>query len=139
MTEETPGTSTDPALGSEGDDDQLSQEDSLVDRGVEDLLDEGYSPLDRPRSNHFGETPWEESHGETLDQRLAEEEPEVWAAPTRTDEDRVGRLVEDADAVDAGGNDEFAVESGIAGGAASAEEGAVHLVPEEFSDGPGEV
>ncbi len=137
MTEETPATSTDPALGSEGDADQLSQEDTLVDRGVADLLDEGYSPPDRPRANRFGETPWEEVHGESLDQRLAEEEPEVWestqpAAGAR-EEDRAGRLAEDDSAVDAGGNDQFAHDEGFSGGAASAEEAAVHLIDEDHA------
>jgi len=49
------------------DDDQLSQEDTLIDRGVDDLLDEGYSPPDKwiePRDN------------ETLDELLSEEEPD---------------------------------------------------------------
>lgn len=135
MTEETPATSTDPALGSEGDADQLSQEDTLLDRGVDDLLDEGYSPPDRARANRFGETPWEEVHGESLDQRLAEEEPEVWEstrpAPEARDEDRAGRLSEDDSAVDAGGNDQFALDEGFSGGAASAEEAAVHLIDED--------
>ena len=29
-------------------DDQLQREDTLVDRGVDDVLDEGYSPPERP-------------------------------------------------------------------------------------------
>ena len=57
MTEETPATSNDRALGSEGDADQLPREDMLLERGVEDLLDEGYSPPERSRSTHYGETP----------------------------------------------------------------------------------
>jgi hypothetical protein len=135
MTEETPATSTDAATGTEGDTDQLSAEDTLTDRGVDDLLDEGYSPPDRPRSNHWGETAWVESTGESLDQRLAEEEPEVWEQDPRVDPSRepgrAGRLVEDDDAVRAGGNDEFALDSGVAGGAASAEEAAVHLIEDD--------
>lgn len=136
MTENTPATSTDPATGAEGDADQLPAEDTLLDRGVDDLLDEGYSPPDRPRpaSAHWGETPWEESRGETLDQRYAQEEPEVWEAEPRVDPsrepDRAGRLQEDDDAVEAGGNDTFAIDSGISGGAASAEEAAVHVIDE---------
>jgi hypothetical protein len=135
MTEETPATSTDAATGTEGDTDQLPAEDTLTERGVDDLLDEGYSPPDRPRSNHWGETAWEESAGESLDQRLAEEEPEVWEQDPRVDPSRepgrAGRLVEDDAAVRAGGNDEFALDSGVAGGAASAEEAAVHLVEDD--------
>lgn len=138
MSENTPATSTDAATGAEGDADQLPAEDTLVGRGVDDLLDEGYSPPERPRpaSSHFGETAWEESRGETLDQRVAQEEPEVWEDPDRAPDpsrepDRAGRLLEDDDAVEAGGNDQFALDAGVDGGAASAEEAAVHIVDEE--------
>ncbi|MDQ0426248.1 MULTISPECIES: DUF5709 domain-containing protein [Cellulomonas] len=139
MSEDTPATSTDPALGSEGDSDQLPGEDTLVERGVDDPLDEGVTPPERPRpqSTRFGETAWEESRGETLDQRVAQEEPEVWESddappPPHRDELRAGRLVEDDDAVEAGGTDEFAIDAGVSGGAASAEEAAVHLVEEDY-------
>lgn len=137
MSEDTPATSTDPALGSEGDSDQLPGEDTLVERGVEDPLDEGVTPPERPRpaSTRFGETHWEEARGETLDQRAAQEEPEVWEAdgppPAHRDELRAGRLVEDDDAVASGGTDAFALDAGVAGGAASAEEAAVHVLEEE--------
>lgn len=137
MTEDTPATSTDPATGAEGDANQLPEEDTLVDRGVDDLLDEGYSPPERPRpaSSHWGETPWEESRGETLDQRVAQEEPDVWDAEPRVDPsrepDRAGRLLEDDDAVESGGNDQFAIDAGVDGGAASAEEAAIHVVEED--------
>jgi hypothetical protein len=138
MSENTPATSTDAATGAEGDADQLPAEDTLVGRGVDDLLDEGYSPPERPRpaSSHFGETAWEESRGETLDQRVAQEEPDVWEDPDRAPDpsrepDRAGRLLEDDDAVEAGGNDQFALDAGVDGGAASAEEAAVHIVDEE--------
>ena len=133
---ETPGTSADPELGGEGDTDQLPSEDTLIDRGVDDLLDEGYTVPDRPRTNHYGETAWEEAHRETIDQRIGQEEPEVWEARPRPerDESRAGRLVEDDDAVEAGGTDGFAVDAGFSGGAASAEEAAVHLIEEEYVD-----
>ena len=137
MSEDTPATSTDPALGTEGDSNQLPGEDTLVERGVEDPLDEGWTLPERPRpaSAHFGETAWEEARGETLDQRVAQEEPEVWEVdappPPDRDELRAGRLVEDDDAVEAGATDGFAVDAGVAGGAASAEEAAVHLVEED--------
>jgi Family of unknown function (DUF5709) len=132
MSEDTPATSIDNAFGGEGDSDQLGQEDTLVDRGVDDLLDEGYSPPERPRTNHFGETAWEESHGEPLDDRLAEEEPDIWDQPEagRRQPDRAGRLVANVDALDGRANDAFADDEGIAGGAASAEEAAVHIVDE---------
>lgn len=140
MSEDTPATSTDPALGSEGDSNQLPGEDTMVERGVDDGLDEGVTPPERPRpaSAHFGETAWEESRGETLDQRVAQEEPEVWevdaAPPAHRDELRAGRLVEDDDAVASGGTDTFAQDAGVSGGAASAEEAAVHLLEEDVPD-----
>lgn len=133
---DTSGTSPDPELDSEGDTDQLSSEDTLMDRGVEDLLDEGYTVPLRPRANHYGETAWEEAHRETIDQRIGQEEPEVWEARPRPEREefRAGRLIEDDGAVEAGGTDGFAIDAGISGGAASAEEAAVHLIEEEYVD-----
>ncbi|HEY8720247.1 DUF5709 domain-containing protein [Pengzhenrongella sp.] len=131
MSRDTSGTSADPETGSEGDSDQLPLEDTLLERGVGDLLDEGYSPPERPRSNHFGETAWEEARGETLDQRLSEEEPESWEAPERgkRQPDRAGRLVEDDNALEGHRrNDTFADDVGVAGGAATAEEAAMHII-----------
>lgn len=114
------------------DDDQLTQEDTLIDRGVDDLLDEGYSPPDRwkePREN------------ETLDEQLSEEEPDPAMEQDNPDEqagddevgdDRAGRLVAPDDGT--GEDDEAELlgrEVGIDGGAASAEEAAVHVIDEE--------
>jgi hypothetical protein len=116
------------------DDDQLTQEDALIDRGVDDLLDEGYSPPDK----------WKEpKDNETLDELLAEEEPDPAMqldAPDSPDEqsgddevgdERAGRLVapnegsgEDVD------KDLIGSEVGIDGAAASAEEAAVHVIEE---------
>jgi hypothetical protein len=136
MSGDTTATSPDPEYGAEGDTDQLQQADTLLDRGLSDVLDEGYSPPDYPRKNHWGETAWEESHGEPLDQRLAEEEPENWDRDplTRPDTSRSGRLVADADA-DPGEdgsreNDLYGDDAGIDGAGASAEEAAVHWVEE---------
>jgi hypothetical protein len=138
MTEETPATSADPELGSEGDADQLTRDDMLVERGVDDLLDEGYSPPERPRATRYGETPWEEAHRETIDQRRAQEEPEAWDSPEKAagerERYRAGRLEEDDAAVEAGGTDLFAVDEGVAGGAATAEEAAMHVVPDPDAD-----
>jgi hypothetical protein len=53
--------------------------DSLVDsdRGLAEPLDEGYSPPEKwSAAQGYGNTPLEESLGETLDQRLAQEVPE---------------------------------------------------------------
>jgi len=135
MTDETPATRTDPALGSEGDTNQLPGEDTLAEPTDDTMLEEGYSPPDHPRPNRFGETAWEQAHGETLTQRLDEEEPEVWEdvapADPNVTPDGAGQLVEDDDAVEAGGTDAFAIETGSAAGTVSAEEGAIHVVDEE--------
>jgi len=126
MTENTPGTSTDNALGSEGDNDQLDREDTLIDRGVDDLLDEGYSPPDRDPIQQMGGLDPEDP----TRQQLNAEEPEVWEvpagqAPGGRQADRAGRLEEVRD----GGRDTdvYATDAGIAGGAASAEEAAVRI------------
>ena len=42
--------------------------------------------------------------------------------------------MEDDGAVEAGGTDGFAIDAGFSGGAASAEEAAVHLIEEEYVD-----
>lgn len=140
MSEGTPGTSPDPESGAEGDADQLTRDDMLLERGVDDLLDEGYSPPDHPRGNRWGETAWEEKHRETIDQRLLQEDPESWDSAEGVSGDReqfrAGRLEADDDAVEAGGTDMFAVDDGVAGGAASAEEAAVHLIPDPDLDEP---
>ncbi|UXA05968.1 hypothetical protein KXD96_24315 [Mycobacterium sp. SMC-2] len=141
-----------PAAGeySVEDDNQLQQEDTLIDRGVDDILDEGYSPPERLYGpGAFGPS-------ESIEDILAEEEPDPAARinvvldeaeqrssdasereaefPQRREVGtaRAGRLI----APDMGfGEDEdeelFATDVGISGGAASAEEAAVHIIDEE--------
>lgn len=82
--------------------------------GGADALDAGYVPPDRPYALD------DEPH-ETLDERLAAENPET--APA-VDDTRSGRLT----GTDAGGTDLAATEVGVDGGAAAAEEAAVHDV-----------
>lgn len=136
-TDDTPATTPDPETGAEGDSDQLPIEDTLIERGVGDLLDEGYSPPDRPSDHRFGQTPLEELLGEPLDQRLARELPEVWdvidgpVAGAR-EPDRAGRL--EAGVSEATGDAAtslMADDVGVAGGAASAEEAAVHIIEDD--------
>jgi len=91
------------------DEDQLQPEDTLVDRGTEDALDEGYSPPDRPRGVYaFGTTATEQAQEETIDQRILQEEPDpdsAYGAPDNesgldnVDRDSVGG--DDPDAIDA--------------------------------------
>ena len=123
---------------------QAPKEDTLIDRGVEDALDEGYSPPERMPSSHgVGTTPEEQRRGETWDQRLvqevdepdphavaAEDEPWTWEVDL-TGGERTGRLV----APDEGAHEhtektEVAQDIGIDGGAATAEEAAMHVEPE---------
>lgn len=128
MSENTPATSTDNALGSEGDSDQLPREDTLVERGVDDLLDEGYSTPERDPIRQMGGI----EPDDPTAQQLEAEEPEVWEqeqqASGERQPDRAGRLEEVHDA--GRDTDRFATDAGVAGGAASAEEAAVHLQPD---------
>ena len=118
--------------------------DSLVDsRGLEEPLDEGYSPPEKwSVAEGYGNTPYEEEVGESLDQRLAQEEPEPDPYEQAADEDeefsgevgtaRAGRLVDEDEGL---GPDEekdlVAEDVGIDGAGASAEEAAVHVVEDE--------
>ena len=130
------------------DEDQLQPEDTLADGDVEDVLDRGYSPPDRaPKGYDDYPTEAERLRGESLDEKLAEEEPDIdpYAEedddPDREDENaleeelgldeadaRTGRLVqpdqgmgEDTD------KQELAIDVGIDGAGASAEEAAMHV------------
>jgi len=106
---------------------QLETAESLVGPpGDTDALDAGYSPPDRPYALDDDElTVAGQREGETLDERLAREVPEE----VPVDLDRAGRLadpeqfgaMERSDSIE--GQD-----VGIDGGAASAEEAAVHIV-----------
>ncbi|GAA5120780.1 DUF5709 domain-containing protein [Pseudonocardia adelaidensis] len=129
----------------------LEPEDSLDDRGVGDVLDEGWSPAEKPwASTGWGTTAREEAGAEPLDARLARELPDGgdWTGDgigdaSDTDGEllddevgdaRAGRLVStDGDIDDDFDGDEelYALDAGIDGGAASAEEAAVHVVSEE--------
>ena len=116
--------------------------------GTEDLddeLDRGYSPPER-YSPDYGNTPWEEEHRETIDQRVRQEVPEEdpYTEDGWTEEDlddgevgdvRAGRLVDP----DQGGREDtekdlVGQDVGIDGAAASAEEAAMHVVPDEEWD-----
>ncbi len=122
----------------------MSTGDSLVDdRGLPDPLDEGYSPPEKwSPAEGYGNTPYEEEVGETLDQRLAQEvpEPDPYQEAARRTEDvggevgdvRAGRLVaEDEGLGEDTEKDLVAEDVGIDGAGASAEEAAVHVISEE--------
>lgn len=144
------GTGPAPGEYSAEDENQLPSTDTLIGRGVDDNLDEGYSPPERPYGRGaFGPR-------ETMAQQLAEEEPDPFSRlDNMLDEDeqqrsdaaereaefprrseagrrRAGRLVapdmgfgEDSEA------EMVAYDVGISGGAASAEEAAVHVIDDD--------
>ncbi|MFI5913040.1 DUF5709 domain-containing protein [Dactylosporangium sp. NPDC051541] len=142
MTQQTDSWDPDP-----DDEGQLSAEDTLSDRGLDDSLDEGYSPPEKPRGvTAFGVTQAEAEQGESLDQRLRQEEPDTLE---QLDDDDYGRTTESGEFFDDGEvgdrragrlvapdegsgeddeKDEVGSDVGIDGGAASAEEAAMHIV-----------
>ncbi len=133
---DTPATSPDPEAVAEGDSNQLQQDDTLLDRGVDSVLDEGYSPPERPPNPNRLETHLDQELGESMDDRLAQEEPEVWDAEGRpagaAAPDRAGRLAaDDAESTGYAAGSVPADDVGIAGGAATAEEAAVHVVDDD--------
>lgn len=127
----------------------LDLQDAVDERTYDDVLDEGYSPPERPLAvTKKGTTAAEQHAGETLDERLAQETPDAQApvgdeigdlpggegepVDPEAGESRAGRLV----APDEGAHtdttkEEIARDVGVDGGAAGAEEAAVHVVEEE--------
>jgi hypothetical protein len=115
----------------------------------EDILDEGYSPPERPLGvSEWGLTAREGASHEDLTHRLRREVPELSAQDEgdglgdavdtdgellddQVGDERAGRLVGwDTDG-DVGFDDDYtARDVGIDGGAASAEEAALHVVPD---------
>ncbi len=133
------------------DEDQLQPGDTLDDGDLTDVLDRGYSPPDRPPKGYDDyPTEAERLQGESLDEKLAEEEPDV-DPYAEEDEDsdhedenaldeqlgldeadeRTGRLVQPDEGL---GEDtdkqELAQDVGIDGAGASAEEAAMHVTRE---------
>ncbi|MEZ5212546.1 DUF5709 domain-containing protein [Gordonia sp. (in: high G+C Gram-positive bacteria)] len=113
--------------------DQLQPEDTLEAVELSDVLDRGYSPPDHRPAEH--------PEHEDLDERLADEEPDVFAAEDEAERDpdfpsndevgdrRAGRLV----APDEGSLPDvdaqlLATDAGVDGAGASAEEAAMHVI-----------
>jgi hypothetical protein len=108
--------------------------DSLDGEPGDDPLDRGVVAPERwSAAMKFGTTAAEQEEGESLDQRLAEEEPD--SLPLDDDPDpRAGRLVAQDETADASEEDDLeARDAGIDGGAATAEEAAVHVVDDDRS------
>ncbi len=114
---------------------QLQASETLIDRGVDDVLDEGYVAPDAwSPAQGFGNTLAEMREGETLEMRIKQELPEhdphrlegKWN-PLYEDRQvgasRAGRLVH--------GDGTVGRDVGFSGGAASAEEAAMHIITEE--------
>jgi Family of unknown function (DUF5709) len=100
---------TDTGSYSLDDEDQFESEDTLVDRGVDNVLDEGYSPPEKPLGvDRWGTTAWEQSQDETIDQRIQQEEPDpntAYGAPDNESglDEETGDMVggDDPDAIPA--------------------------------------
>jgi hypothetical protein len=130
------------------------EEEGIPDPGdtnpeVEATGDPGYgliAPGDHPlAADDFGTTAAEEAAGETLDTRLAREEPDFLSAEDEhadtVDDDvdtpfhqpgSVGRLVEDDEGIRGDETPEaIAHDTGTDGGGESAEEAAMHVASEE--------
>lgn len=124
----------------------VDMDNALDEKQTDEILDEGYSPPEKPLAvDDEGITASEQHEGETLDDRLRREEPDVTAPPgdglgdqpgeagEPLDEEwageaRAGRIVKD-DYV--ASDTAIARDVGIDGGAAGAEEAAVHIMRED--------
>lgn len=120
---------------------QLQPDDTLIDRGVADVLDEGYiAPDNWSPAQGFGNTAEEMRRGETLEMRVTQELPEATGpdeTPWNPDGElrevgstRAGRLVD----VHGKDGESLARSVGIDGGAASAEEAAMHIIELDDDD-----
>lgn len=128
------------------DQDQLQSDTNLEDRGVDDALDEGYSPAEKPS------VLLREGEHDTLDARLSEEipEPDPYAETeaeqaaddgvsdesdfldVETGDERAGRLIDPNEGIGPDvDKDLIGYDAGIDAGAASAEEAAVHIIPDD--------
>jgi hypothetical protein len=120
--------------------DQIQPYDSLEDRGVDDVLDEGMTTPER-----WSVMERTDEH-DTIDERISEEEPD----PNQTAQDetgaeyedfiddgevggrRSGRLVDPNEGIGQDVDGElYGTDVGIDGAAASAEEAAVHVIEDE--------
>ena len=125
--------SDDLYVGTVVDTDQADPSDTLTGDNTQDPLDAGYSPPDREQKSWRGETAEEAREGESLDDKLAEEVPDVSESDLAAadEEPRAGRLVAPDEGVHEDvESDEIATDVGRAGYAASAEEAAVHIEDE---------
>jgi hypothetical protein len=123
------------------DEDQPSNLEDIPDDDVDDELDRGYSPPEKySAGQRYGNTPWEEEHRESIDQRIDQEEAEPDPYAEEDDEflddgevgrRRAGRLVAPDEGLGEDTEKDLVGEDvGIDGAGASAEEAAIHIVEE---------
>ncbi|MFC4611293.1 DUF5709 domain-containing protein [Streptomyces maoxianensis] len=148
MSESSMGDEVYQPDGSEVQDDAglLDAEDTLEDPALQ-ILSDGYSPPERPWAvERVGTTAGEQRRGESLDERLAEEAPDItvpagdglgdaWDTDGELIDDevgekRAGRLVAPDEGAHRDLEEELIAKDVGIDGAASAEEAAVHVVPE---------
>ncbi|MEU8709714.1 DUF5709 domain-containing protein [Streptomyces sp. NPDC048565] len=125
-------------------DDDLDPENVIDEPDLDDMLDTGYSPPEKPLGvSKYGTTGEEQREGESLDGRLAQEVPEDDPLPADraadgpedngpeeddAGDERAGRVaVTDEEPGAVRNNRVLGRDVGIDGGAASAEEAAVHI------------
>ncbi|MFC5957391.1 DUF5709 domain-containing protein [Streptomyces pratens] len=127
----------------------LDLQNAVDERSYDDMLDEGHSPPEKPLGvTKTGTTAAEQHEGESLDERLRQEVPDV-AVPAgdgvgdlpggkgeprdpEAGTDRAGRLVAPDEGTRTDTTRELVADDrGIDGGAAGAEEATGHVVPED--------
>jgi hypothetical protein len=132
----------------------LDLQDAVDERTYDDMLDEGYSPPEKPLGvTKSGTTAAEQHEGESLDDRLRQEVPDVDVPAgdgigdlpggegepldPEAGSDRAGRLVAPDEGAHTNTTKELVAEDeGIDGGAAGAEEAAMHVVPDDRLPSP---
>lgn len=147
-----------PTGGNEDQEDAapLDLQDAVDERTYDDMLDEGYSPPEKPLGvAKSGTTAAEQHEGESLDDRLRQEVPDVEVpaddgigdlqggegepVDPEAGSERAGRLLAPDEGARTDTTKELVAEDeGIDGGAAGAEEAAMHVVPEERLPSPDE-
>lgn len=148
MSRDTSDGIYEPVSDDENDAAVIDLDQVLGDDDVDEALDSSYSPPERPWGvTAHGTTEAEQREGDSLERRLAAEEPDPTMAADlgETDEDylsdgqvgsaRAGRLV-DSDQGDGRDTETrlFASDVGIDGAGASAEEAAMHIVDMDEAD-----
>ncbi|MDT0347374.1 DUF5709 domain-containing protein [Streptomyces litchfieldiae] len=138
-----------PEYGTRDDPADVDLDNALDQKQLDETLDEGYSPPEKPLAvNDHGTTARGKRDREPLDQRLAEEVPDVHEpegngigdqpgmageplADEISGEDRAGRLLRGDSGLTRHPDGIVAEDVGIDGGAATAEEAAMHIAEDE--------